>query len=684
MANVIPSHGSSLEFSGETLAPAIPVLQTHIHQIPSSYQASLSHSSSGRSSALQSPFDQVPQPIAFAGSPSHTPPSATLFSTSSIPSPFLENGSHHQRLFGVSLNEIEGHASNSQEEDSDTASEIMVAESPSTLSIPLVCDSHSVENQSASSAVAAAATADVVAPATSEKICANCSTTNTVLWRRNENGGVLCNACGLFFKLHGINRPLKLKTDVIRKRNRKSKKDGVHNDDIESPEPENKEPVATKSGRISRARKSLTTTTSIPVKKEIQDTIAEPGSKKTTLNTSTTTDMDLNPAGSDTSSVVNEVTTPAAPKETRQPAGTAASPPPKNHPSLAVSVPRAPSATVSPQPSTSVKKEYVSTGKRARADNDQGNPYTDSSTPVMYIPTPASTLEGTGSAPSSFIASNASNLHIDSRNSSNLSSSQMKPINIVSNNSVQMQNQNSWQSQGLPLSSAFSSFGNNYVNFAQLQSSNQMHNNVIGSSFPTTPYYNPHGFQQNIHSFSNTSQFAPVFRQQQHQLQQHQILLQQHQNQQQFLQQQQHQQQQQQQQQQSNQLSNYADPSSSAQSNRPDFQKQPIYFGNNSKQSLLFQGSQQHQQGSSMSSNSPSASTTTSMISPPIANTLMTDIMFMSQLMANEDPLGRESEMMVDDLYGFGNNTQQAYADQRLDRGSQMYNSSLGRKYENQ
>jgi hypothetical protein len=26
------------------------------------------------------------------------------------------------------------------------------------------------------------------------------------------------NACGLFFKLHGVNRPLSLKTDVIKKR----------------------------------------------------------------------------------------------------------------------------------------------------------------------------------------------------------------------------------------------------------------------------------------------------------------------------------------------------------------------------------------------------------------------------------------------------------------------------------
>lgn len=52
--------------------------------------------------------------------------------------------------------------------------------------------------------------------------CSNCGTTNTPLWRRNPEGEPLCNACGLFLKLHGKVRPLSLKTDVIKKRNRTS------------------------------------------------------------------------------------------------------------------------------------------------------------------------------------------------------------------------------------------------------------------------------------------------------------------------------------------------------------------------------------------------------------------------------------------------------------------------------
>jgi len=52
--------------------------------------------------------------------------------------------------------------------------------------------------------------------------CTNCFTQTTPLWRRNPGGQPLCNACGLFLKLHGVVRPLSLKTDIIKKRNRGS------------------------------------------------------------------------------------------------------------------------------------------------------------------------------------------------------------------------------------------------------------------------------------------------------------------------------------------------------------------------------------------------------------------------------------------------------------------------------
>ena len=34
--------------------------------------------------------------------------------------------------------------------------------------------------------------------------CTNCRTAETTLWRRCPNGSPVCNACGLYFKLHKV------------------------------------------------------------------------------------------------------------------------------------------------------------------------------------------------------------------------------------------------------------------------------------------------------------------------------------------------------------------------------------------------------------------------------------------------------------------------------------------------
>ncbi|KAI9303093.1 hypothetical protein BJ944DRAFT_268944 [Cunninghamella echinulata] len=51
-------------------------------------------------------------------------------------------------------------------------------------------------------------------------ICANCRTTTTPLWRRDGEGNTICNACGLYYKLHNVHRPVSMKRNIIKRRKR--------------------------------------------------------------------------------------------------------------------------------------------------------------------------------------------------------------------------------------------------------------------------------------------------------------------------------------------------------------------------------------------------------------------------------------------------------------------------------
>ncbi|KAJ1813934.1 GATA type transcriptional activator of nitrogen-regulated proteins [Coemansia sp. RSA 2598] len=53
-------------------------------------------------------------------------------------------------------------------------------------------------------------------------VCFNCGVDTTPLWRRDTDGNVICNACGLYYKLHSVPRPISMKRTVIKRRRRRA------------------------------------------------------------------------------------------------------------------------------------------------------------------------------------------------------------------------------------------------------------------------------------------------------------------------------------------------------------------------------------------------------------------------------------------------------------------------------
>ncbi|PIA19088.1 glucocorticoid receptor-like (DNA-binding domain), partial [Coemansia reversa NRRL 1564] len=51
-------------------------------------------------------------------------------------------------------------------------------------------------------------------------VCFNCGVNDTPLWRRDLEGNTICNACGLYYKLHNVPRPISMKRTVIKRRRR--------------------------------------------------------------------------------------------------------------------------------------------------------------------------------------------------------------------------------------------------------------------------------------------------------------------------------------------------------------------------------------------------------------------------------------------------------------------------------
>ncbi|KAJ3353215.1 putative electron transfer flavoprotein subunit [Entophlyctis luteolus] len=63
--------------------------------------------------------------------------------------------------------------------------------------------------------------------ASGKHTCKNCRTNCTPMWRRDLDGGRVCNACGVYYRMHGVHRVVTVaNTMVVRRQSKGSRKKG--------------------------------------------------------------------------------------------------------------------------------------------------------------------------------------------------------------------------------------------------------------------------------------------------------------------------------------------------------------------------------------------------------------------------------------------------------------------------
>lgn len=106
--------------------------------------------------------------------------------------------------------------------------------------------------------------------------CTNCRTSTTTLWRRNADGEPVCNACGLYMKLHGVPRPLAMKKECIQTRKRKPK---THKNKTGSTKSNTSSPTSLSVSEHTSTIKSEPNTASSPYAGQIVTSATQTGSQ---------------------------------------------------------------------------------------------------------------------------------------------------------------------------------------------------------------------------------------------------------------------------------------------------------------------------------------------------------------------------------------------------------------------